>query len=492
MNNLQVGTTSLRIDLGAPVIRNYFVDVIRAASADANLAALEVSPGRLEPAFSSMTTVYSVRVTDSVASVVLAPVANAAGATIAVDGVSLPGASYEQNVVRGAVTSVTFVVTAPDGVTTKGYTVGIVRDDLTLGLTALSVTPGTLVPAFSSRTLAYRVEVPYQVRQVTVAGSPRGSATVSGIGISGGTSYTTPFSRMTDELTPGETTRTMVVVTRTVDGVSYSRTYTVEVVRALAMSTVQVGVFLQGAYAGAGNMSTRLSEHLPASQPYGVAPWEAPMRTIAGMGAGDFGLSGVTATVVDWVLVELRKTARGAGPAAAATSLAREAALLLRDGTVVGVDGTSTAPLRTEGVFFGAGVDDASEDLYVLVHHRNHLSVMATATAVGCGTGADYCVDFRNRQSHRNRQASVGGGRYAMFAGDTDSDNDIDVADETVIRSGNLRIISAGDYQGFNDGSYAIDADVDFDGEVLSGDRRYIILNVAPGTAAPACPICAP
>ena len=228
-----------------------------------------------------------------------------------------------------------------------------------------------------------------------------------------------------------------------------------DVTRAVDMLTVQAGVFLQGAYAGAGSMSTRLIGHLPASQPYGVAPWAAPMMTIAGMGAGDFGLSGVTDTVVDWVLVELRKTARGAGPAAAATSLARQAALLLRDGMVVGVGGDSAVPLQTAGVSLGAAVDDASEDLYVLIHHRNHLPVMAAATTVGCGAGADYCVDFRNRQSHLNRQASVGGGRYAMFAGDTDSDNDIDADDETVIRSGNLGVISARDYRGFNGGSYA-------------------------------------
>ncbi len=257
------------------------------------------------------------------------------------------------------------------------------------------------------------------------------------------------------------------------------------------ISVVSAHVYLQGAYAGGDRMRTRLIEYLPASSPYGTAPWNAPQITVPGMSAGDFGLSGVTDTVVDWVLVELRKTPRHAGAAAAVTPLARQAALLLGDGTIVGVDGLNGDALRTEGVLFGAGIDSASEDLYVLIHHRNHLSVMATATAVACdaGAGADYCVDFRLQPSHQNCQAPLAGGRYAMFAGDTDGDNDVDADDEAAIRASNLETIGRRHYRAVSGNGYAIDADLDFDGEVLSADRRYIILNKIGNTLPLACAV---
>ena len=252
-------------------------------------------------------------------------------------------------------------------------------------------------------------------------------------------------------------------------------------------SVVSARVYLQGAYAGDGRMRTRLIEYLPASSPYGAAPWNAPQSTVPGMSAGDFGLSGVTDTVVDWVLVELRKTPQGGpAPVVADAPLARQAALLLDDGTIVGVDGSNGDALRTEGVLFGVGIDGAREDLYVLIRHRNHVSAMARATAAGCDAGADYCADFRFQPSHQNCQVPLGNGRYAMFAGDTDDDDDVDVADEAAIRAGNLDTIGARHYRAAA-GGYAIDADLDFDGEVLSADRRYIILNTSSGTQTLTC-----
>ncbi len=454
----------------------YVITVTRAGSSDATLSSLALSGGVvLEPAFNSATFAYRASVTDTVARVEVTPVANDGNATITVDDATLGrGASHSLTLVRGAVTSVTFVVTAQDGVTTRGYTVGVARDDLTVGLESLSLSAGTLTPAFDGLTLDYTVEVSPDVARVTVSGTPRGSAEVTVSDVT--RTHGARFDRETQDLTPGETTRATITVTRTVRGTEYFRTYTVEIMRA-SQYTVQVGVFLQGAYDG-GRMSTDLIRRLPASQPYGAAPWNAPSVTAPGLSAGDFGLAAVTDTVVDWVLVELRKTARGARAASATVSQARAAALLLSDGTVAGVDGDR---LRTEGVDFTLDIDDASEDLWVLVHHRNHLSVMATATSTGCA-GADYCFDFRSRQSHPSRQAVLAGGRYAMFAGDVDRDNDIDADDEAVIRTRNLAIIGAG--------GYGMNADLDFDGEVLSADRYYIILNTN-GSAAPACAICA-
>ena len=432
-----------------------------------------------------MTTAYRAAVTDTVAEVELTPTANHARATVRVDGTEVArGASHALDIERGRTATATFVVTAQDGVTTNGYTVAVTRDELTVGLVAFAVSTGTLMPAFDDQTLAYTLELPNEVTRVTVTGTPRGTATVAGDDMM----HTEAFSRV-QNLEAGMTTKVTVVVTRTVRDVEYSRTYTLEVTRRQIEVTVQVGVFMQGAYdRGSDRMRTTLIGNLPASQPYQAAPWNAPSLTAPGLSAGDFGLAGVADTVVDWVLVELRTAPRGTTEVPT-DSLARQAALVLSDGAVAGVDGDA---LRLDRVAFPAvSVDGASEDLYVLIHHRNHLSVMATATAVGCAAGADYCADFRSRPSYRNRQAALGGGSYAMFAGDVDGDNDIDADDETLIRLRNLQTIGVRDYQTPVGGSYGIDADLDFDGTVLSADRYYIILNTSSNARAPACAACA-
>ena len=50
-------------------------------------------------------------------------------------------------------------VTAEDGVTTKDYEITVNRADPNTDLGALSVSDGTLVPSFSTSTLAYMVNV---------------------------------------------------------------------------------------------------------------------------------------------------------------------------------------------------------------------------------------------------------------------------------------------------------------------------------------------
>ena len=185
---------------------------------------------------------------------------------------------------------------------------------------------------------------------------------------------------------------------------------------------VKVRALLQGAYDPARTMMrTALIEHLPAMQPYNVRPWHhAATTTVPGIADGS-GLSPITATVVDWVLVELRtvpfnvSASVSAQAAANAPAFAREAALLLSDGTIAGIRPDASSPseaLEPGGVSF-AGVDVAtasSGTWYIVLHHRNHLSVMSATRlefqAAACP--ADYCADFRTTQSHANGQVAIG------------------------------------------------------------------------------------
>ncbi len=280
----------------------------------------------------------------------------------------------------------------------------------------------------------------------------------------------------------GEITRYMEAMRREAPAPMAAYAVANQMMAHAATATVRAGVFLQGAYNRAsGRMKTAYRNLLPTGQPYDDL---APSVEL------DFAVSEVTRTVVDWVVVELRATTQGIAAATAETRLDRRAALLLGDGSVVGVDADAeTAPATIEAgnvVEFSYSQHSTTTGaaFYVLIHHRNHLSVMTTATDGGACDGADYCADFRNGQSWGDGQHDMGNGAYATFAGDTDGDGDIDPGDEAAVRRHNLTTINGtGRY---TDG--AVDGDLNFDGDVLSDDRYFILRN----NARRACDVCSP
>ncbi|MBK7761993.1 MAG: hypothetical protein IPI46_01300 [Bacteroidetes bacterium] len=132
-------------------------------------------------------------------------------------------------------------------------------------------------------------------------------------------------------------------------------------------------LFLDGPYVAADGMmhdSLRSQGLIPLTEPYSTAPYNKPNildnilaeHMVSPSILADTGAN----AIVDWVFVELRS---GTNPA---TILATKRALLQRDGDVVSsVDGIS--PL-----YFS---QNAPDNYYVTVKHRNHLGVM-TATAL--------------------------------------------------------------------------------------------------------------
>jgi uncharacterized repeat protein (TIGR02543 family) len=180
--NLSVGANTFSVSVTAQdgvTQKTYTVTVNRAsstASSDATLSSLTVSAGNLSPAFNANTTVYTVSVANSVSSITISAAANHAGATVSGAG------SKSLNV--GANTF-NVVVNAQDGVTQKTYTVTVTREvasaDATLS--SLTVSAGTLSPAFSANTTAYTVSVANSVSSITIsAAANHTGATVSGAG----------------------------------------------------------------------------------------------------------------------------------------------------------------------------------------------------------------------------------------------------------------------------------------------------------------------
>jgi hypothetical protein len=172
-------------------------------------------------------------------------------------------------------------------------------------------------------------------------------------------------------------------------------------------------VYLEGPFSGT-QMTTQLntSAVIPFAQPYNIAPWNYS------------GTENVTtipnSNVVDWVLVELRD-ATNAASATSSTRIARQAAFLLKNGTVVGLDGISNLQFN----------NSVSQQLFVVIWHRNHLGVLS-ANALSETAGV-YNYDFSTAMTQvYNGSAGyklVGSGIYGMAGGDNDADGDVDLID---------------------------------------------------------------
>jgi Leucine-rich repeat (LRR) protein/Tol biopolymer transport system component len=102
----------------------YMLTVTRAASNDATLSNLTISPGTLTPVFAAGTTSYTSGVAYGVPSITVSPTVNESHATVKVNGVSVTGGSPSGAIALGGwYNTITIVVTAQDTVTTDTYTV---------------------------------------------------------------------------------------------------------------------------------------------------------------------------------------------------------------------------------------------------------------------------------------------------------------------------------------------------------------------------------
>ena len=228
----------------ATTVKTYTVTVTRAAaSTDAALGALSLSPGTLNPVFASADTSYTASVVYAVSRVTLSATASDAGATIAyldgsddalTDADTASTDSFEVDLSEGA-NAIKVKVTAEDATTTETYTVTVTRGpastDATLG--ALSLSSGTLSPAFASAHTSYTASVAYAVTRVTVA--PTKNQAVAAIAYLDGSD---------DALTDADTASTgsfevdlsvganVIKVKVTAEDATTVKTYTVTVTRA--------------------------------------------------------------------------------------------------------------------------------------------------------------------------------------------------------------------------------------------------------------------
>jgi hypothetical protein len=205
------------------------------------------------------------------------------------------------------------------------------------------------------------------------------------------------------------------------------------------------------------------SSFIPLSQPYDSIPWNY---------AGTEAVGSIPADVVDWVLLELRETTGTASTADSSTIIGTAACFILKDGTVVGLDGLNE-------VLYNLAIND---DLYVVIYHRNHLAIMsANALTFTNINGYDvYTYDFTDGQSKAydtgttyGGQGALAGGKFGMYAGDADGNGDINFTDI------DTWIIEAGTGYSYFMSDFDLNSDVNFT------DLDYWIYNSGNLTQVP-------
>ncbi len=204
---------------------------------------------------------------------------------------------------------------------------------------------------------------------------------------------------------------------------------------------------LEGAYdASAGEMTTTINGILPLNQPFSGAPWNY---------SGTESVSSIpSSNIVDWILVEFRDAA-GAASATSATAFDYQAGFLLKDGSIVALDGTT--PLQTQRFL--------ENNLFTVLHTRNHLDVI-NAAAVPQVNGI-YAYDFTTaaNKAYGNTQAALGDGSYGLLGGDTNGDGTIDIDD--ISDQWNSETGTAG----------YLPSDVNYDGQSDNKDKNDVWLN---------------
>ncbi len=178
---------------------------------------------------------------------------------------------------------------------------------------------------------------------------------------------------------------------------------------------LDVTVFLEGPFNGT-TMTPGLSSYIPLNQPYNVVPWNYN---------GTESVASVPGNTVDWVLVELRDAAT-AGQATPATMIGRQAAFLRNDGRIIGLTGNPVLDF---------GSLSFSNNLFVIIYHRNHISVLSSAGLTQTGGIYTYNFSTGSGQAYGGTAAhkQIGAGVWGMFGGDGDHSGIVGNGDKSPI-----------------------------------------------------------
>jgi hypothetical protein len=222
---------------------------------------------------------------------------------------------------------------------------------------------------------------------------------------------------------------------------------------------VALTAFLEGPYIEPlMNTTLNSSGFLPLVQPYNEYPH---------FYTGTEGVAAIpSASVVDWVLIEVRD-ATSAALATPATTIGTAAGFILNNGTITSINGTSA-------IYFSGTV---THNLYAVVWHRNHLGIIS-ANPLTLSSPGHYTYNFSSGPGQvyggTSGHKKIGAGTYGMVAGNGYPDATINGTDKTSIWS-----VQAGK-KGYREG------DMDMNGQVNNKDKNeYWLPNYGYGCQVP-------
>ena len=209
--------------------------------------------------------------------------------------------------------------------------------------------------------------------------------------------------------------------------------------------------FLEGPF-DADSMKTDLSSDavIPLAQPFNSYPWNY---------SGEETIPSIPGNMVDWVLLQLRTGTDSS------TTVATRAALLMKDGRIVDMNGNSNVSFS--GISAG--------NYYVVIRPRNHLAIM-TSGAIALGVNSSN-YDFSSAESQAygtDAQVELATNLYGMYAGDASANGQIQNDDKNT--NWKTEVGQAG-YKA---------SDFNMNGQVQNDDKNnYWKNNVGKGTQVP-------
>jgi len=223
--NVGVNTITTKVTAHDGSFLIYMLTITRAApSANASLFNLALG-WDLSPAFDPAITSYTASVSNATTSIAVTPSTADAHAMVTVNGTAVLSTARSAPIALSpGPNTLTTVVTAQDGVTTKTYTITVSR--ATTGGAALSnlfISNGTLSPAFNYLTTGYSATVSHATTSITVtpvAADITGTITVNGSAVASRTA-SAPIS-----LAPGPNTITILVTAHGKPNGTYTLTIT--------------------------------------------------------------------------------------------------------------------------------------------------------------------------------------------------------------------------------------------------------------------------
>ncbi len=212
-----------------------------------------------------------------------------------------------------------------------------------------------------------------------------------------------------------------------------------------------INAFMEGPF-NTDSMKTDLASDgvLPLAQPFSGAPWNyAGVETIPAIGSN----------MVDWVLVQLRTGTDSS------TTVATRAAMMLKDGSVTDMDGSS--PVSFSGISPG--------NYYVVLRPRNHLAVMTANPIALSSVSTQYDFSAAAAQAYgTGAQVELTTGIFGLITGDANGNGQIQTDDNNDIWE--TEVGSAG-YKG---------SDYNLNGQVQTDDKNdFWNNNVGKGTQVP-------